>query len=143
MGKIKTDQLGRVKSLYYEKCLSMNDIAIELGVSINAVCYFMRKNLLKRRAGSENSALLFSCYSNQKPNKLIDFWSKITRIPKSQFIKPYVREDFRPDKEDKMKHGMVHIRYSDKKLLLQLMEWIEEFKGKYCVGTQVVNEDAL
>lgn len=204
MARIKEGQLNKVKSLYYEEGLSMNDVARELGVSIDAVCYFMRKNLLQRRAGAENSALLFSrkplsykikenlsvydlelrnagimlywaegyktmksnsvdfansdpimvvtfvnflrkicgvdpkrfrvllyCYSNQQPSELIDFWSKITKIPKSQFTKPYVRRDFRPGKEGKMKYGMVHIRYSDKKLLFQIMEWIREVQNKF------------
>ena len=194
----------------------MQDVAEKLNVSIDAVSYFMRKNLLERRSVSENSALLFGrkplsykikgtlstseielkiagvmlywaegyktskskgvdlanadpfmietfvkflrvicgvdhrrlrvllyCYSNQNTEQLIDFWSKLTKIPKSQFTRPYIREDFRKEKEGKMKYGMVHVRYADKKLLYQVMHWIEEFKLKHCVGTQVVNGDWL
>ena len=66
--------------------------------------------------------VLLYCYSNQNISELIDFWSKLTRIPKSQFSKPYVRVDYRKEKEGKMKYGMVHIRYADKKLLSQLMK---------------------
>ncbi len=195
----------------------MKAIGLELGASIDAVCYFMRKHQLKRRNGSENSTLLFSrkplsykvknklstsdlelkiagsvlywaegyktiksngidfansdqdmivifvsflrkicridakrlrvllyCYSNQNPAKLVDFWSKLTKIPKSQFTKPYVRKDFRLDKKDKMKMGMVHIRYSDKKLWLQVMQWIKEYQQKLLrVGGGVVNRTTL
>ncbi|MDP3763806.1 MAG: hypothetical protein Q8Q92_04170 [bacterium] len=195
----------------------MKAIGLELSVSIDAVCYFMRKHRLKRRDGSESSALLFSrkplsykiknnlsasdlelktagimlywaegykttksngidfansdqgmivvfvsflrkicgidakrlrvllyCYSNQDTNKLIAFWSKLAKIPISQFTKPYVRTDFRLDKKNKMKMGMVHIRYSDKKLWLQVMQWIKEYQQKLLrVGGGVVNRTAL
>ena len=194
----------------------MREVASRLGVSIDVVCYFMRKNNLARRSVVENETIKFErkplsyklrqvlgkfeenlklagvmlywaegyktskskgidfananplmvgtfvrflkeicgveqrrlrvllyCYSNQNTDKLIDFWTKLTRIPRGQFTKPYVRHDFRKEKSDKMKYGMVHIRYADKKLLAQVMGWIVEFQKKYCVGTQVVNEDAL
>ena len=87
--------------------------------------------------------VLLYCYANQNSDKIIDFWSKLTKISRSQFTKPYVRKDFREEKEGKMKYGMVHIRYSDKKLLSQIMSWIQRFQKRYCVGTQVVNEDWL
>ncbi len=194
----------------------MKTIALELGVSIDAVCYFMRHNNLARRSVSENESIklerkplsyklrqvsgmaernlklagamlywaegyktnkskgidfanadfmmvetfvkflreicgvdeerlrvLLYCYSNQNINNLIDFWSKLTKIPRSQFSKPYVRADYRKEKEGKMKCGMVHIRYADKRLLGQIMDWIKEFKVEHCVGTQVVNEEGL
>ena len=217
MALIHENQLDHVRFLYYQKYLSMKAIGSELGVSIDAVCYFMRKHKLERRNGSENSTILFSrkpisykiknslsasdlelktagimlywaegykttkskgidfansdqdmiavfisflrkicgvdakrlrvllyCYSNQSPAKLVDFWSKLTKIPKSQFTKPYVRTDFRLDRKDKMKMGMVHIRYSDKKLWLQVLQWIKEYQQKLLrVGGGVVNRTTL
>ena len=50
---------------------------------------------------------------------------------------------FRKGKENKMPYGLVHIRYNDKKLLFLVKQWIKEYKDTHCVGTQVVNEDAL
>lgn len=205
-----------VKKLYYRKKMSMKTISVQLGVSLDAVCYFMRKNNLVRRSVVENEAIKFKrkklsydlrqaldqsernlmlagimlywaegyktsksmgidfanadpfmveifvkflkeicgvdqkrlrvllyCYSNQSVGRLIDFWSKLTKIPRNQFSKPYVRQDFRKEKLDKMMYGMVHIRYADKKLLAQIMRWIQDFQKKYCVGTQVVNEEGL
>lgn len=70
------------------------------------------------------------CYANQDPKKLISFWSKQTRIPKSQFTKPYVRKDYKTDGR-KMKHGLVHIRYGDKKLLIDLISMIDYYVNKY------------
>lgn len=74
--------------------------------------------------------ILLYCYSNQKIEPLISFWSKLTKIPKKQFTKPYVRTDFRENGRV-MKYGMIHVRYSDKKLLIDLMQkmgyYIESF----------------
>ncbi|MBU3896120.1 hypothetical protein KKG36_02305 [Patescibacteria group bacterium] len=67
------------------------------------------------------------CYCNQDVPSLKSFWSALTKIPESQFIKPYVRTDFKKEKINKMPYGLVHIRYSDKKLLEQIKRWIEEF----------------
>lgn len=68
------------------------------------------------------------CYSNQNPPGLVRFWSKVTGVPKDQFTKPYIRKDFRLEKKDKMPYGLIHIRYSDKKLFLLIKKWIEEYK---------------
>ena len=65
------------------------------------------------------------CYSNQGIHALLEYWSKILEIPKSQFIKPYVRKDFDEKKKNVMPHGLVHIRYYDKKLLQQIKAEID------------------
>ncbi|MEA3450168.1 MAG: hypothetical protein U9Q85_04340 [Patescibacteria group bacterium] len=70
------------------------------------------------------------CYSNQKPVNLVDYWSKEIKISKKQFTKPYVRKDFNKNKVGKMKYGLIHIRYADRKLLDQMRIWIEECNKK-------------
>lgn len=65
------------------------------------------------------------CYANQNTEKLESFWSKITKIPRSQFQKTYVRKDYSPTKKGKMKHGLVHIRYNDQRLVTQIKNWID------------------
>ncbi len=67
------------------------------------------------------------CYSNQNVSQLISYWSRLTGIPKTQFTKPYVRNDFNPAKTGKMPYGLIHIRYSDKKLLLFFKYLIQKF----------------
>jgi len=67
------------------------------------------------------------CYANQDVSFLKQYWSNLTKIPISQFIKPYIREDFKIDKIDKMKYGLVHVRYADKKLFLKIKNWTEEY----------------
>jgi len=70
------------------------------------------------------------CYANQDIDSLKKHWNEVTRIPLNQFSKPYARKDFLPEKKDKMKYGLIHIRYSDKKLFLQIKEWTEEYLNK-------------
>lgn len=82
------------------------------------------------------------CYKNQNVKKLIKFWSKITRIPINQFSKPYIRTDFREDGR-KMENGMIHIRYSDKKLFLDIMNSISQYKKRFCVGGRAVKYKGL
>lgn len=74
--------------------------------------------------------VLLYCYANQDVEALKRYWHKLTKIPLNQFIKPYVRQDFLPGKRGKMKHGLVHIRYCDKKLVVQIKGWLEEYLRK-------------
>jgi hypothetical protein len=68
-------------------------------------------------------------YANQNVNENINYWSKITEISKSQFTKPYIRKDFDKSKINKMPHGLIHVRYSDKKLLNLIKSWIDKYKS--------------
>ena len=78
------------------------------------------------------------CYADQNVEEIKNYWSKITNIPLSQFTKPYIREDFQKKNGREMKCGMVHVRYSDKRLLLQIENWIKDYIQTR-VGTQAVN----
>jgi len=202
MGLIKDSKLKLIRSLYYDKQMSIAQIARHLGVSIDATFYFFRHHNLKRRGKKEQQAAAFSrkplsfklknkltvsdkelkslgvtlywgegykagetvdfansdpamirvflnflrkicgidksrlrvymyCYSNQHPDDLIVYWSGITAIPIQQFTKPYIRHDYQLGKEDKMRYGLIHIRYGDKKLWQILIKWIDEYKSRY------------
>jgi hypothetical protein len=74
--------------------------------------------------------ILLYCYSNQNVKDLIKYWSSLTKIPASQFTKPYIRNDYRTNGRI-MPYGMVHIRYNDKKLLSEIKNLIESCKSKY------------
>lgn len=88
---------------------------------------------LRRICGIDESKLraYLYCYANQNIDSLIDFWSKTTAISKEQFTKPYVRKDFDLQKIDKMKYGLLHVRYYDKKLLNLIRRWIREYIDKF------------
>lgn len=70
------------------------------------------------------------CYADQNVEALKKYWSGVTKIRLEKFIKPYVRQDFNPNGR-KMAHGLVHIRYCDKKLLFQIDTWIKEYCKKF------------
>lgn len=74
--------------------------------------------------------VLLYCHKNQDVEVLKRYWSRVTKVPLSQFTKPYVRNDFRKDGR-KMEYGMIHLRYHDKKLLLDIKNLIECYTTRY------------
>lgn len=87
-------------------------------------------NFLRNVCGVDEKRLrvYLYCYANQNIPRCVNFWSKVTKISKKQFTKPYIRKDYKDDKIGKMPYGMIHVRYSDKKLLEIIKNWIEEYK---------------
>ncbi len=73
------------------------------------------------------------CYENQNVPVLINYWSSVCHISQEQFTKPYIRKDFNLVQTRKMKFGMIHIRYNDKKLLLELKEMITQYGKKFAL----------
>ena len=82
------------------------------------------------RVDEDKLGVQLYCYADQDIEILKNYWYKRTSISLKKFIKPYVRNDFLPEKSGKMKYGLVHIRYTDKKLLMQIDEWIKEYCKK-------------
>ncbi len=71
---------------------------------------------------------------------VIQFWNKITQIPRSQFLHPYIRRKEPNYKGRVMPYGLVHIRYSDKRLLELIQQWICSYSSAVIrAGTQAVN----
>lgn len=64
------------------------------------------------------------CFSNQNTTNEIEYWSKLTQIPISQFNKPYISKP-KKQKHVKITHGVCHIVYSDKRLLTQILNDIK------------------
>ena len=83
---------------------------------------------LREICGVAESRLRVSlyAYANQNMEALNEFWSSITRIPTSQFTKPYVRALTPNVRKREMPRGLAHIRYSDKRLLELLKRWGQE-----------------
>ena len=77
------------------------------------------------RVKEKRLRVLLYCYSNQSVNKLINYWVRELKIPRNQFIKPYVRQDFNARKINKMPYGVVHIRYNDTKLYRQIIQEVD------------------
>jgi len=96
---------------------------------------YMAKLFLKMLKGiynvnSKRIRLYLYCYANQNPATLIQFWSQWLTVPKNQFTKPYIRQDFDEKKSQKMPWGLIHIRYSDTRLLSQIKADIDIIKSK-------------
>lgn len=89
--------------------------------------------------------VLLYCYTNQDIKTITRYWQELTGISLKQFIKPYIRKDFLPEKSGKMKYGLAHIRYADKKLFLKIQEWIKDYLkiNNIWVGGGVVNHSTL
>ena len=73
-------------------------------------------------------------YADQDIGQLQAYWSEATKIPLHQFIKPYVRQLTPNLSRRKMPFGLLHIRYSDKRLLQLILRWGQEFT-KFWAGT--------
>lgn len=77
------------------------------------------------RVNESKLRCLIYCYENQNTEELTNFWSLLTHIPKSQFQKPYVRKNGGV-KHNKMKHGVIHIVYSDTRLIQLILKEIRQ-----------------
>ena len=89
--------------------------------------------------------LYLYAYSYLDLKKTKNHWKNITGIPINQFTKPYVRKGNLNLSRRKLPYGLVHIRYNDKKLLLVIKSWIENYRDNILIwaGTQVAKGDRL
>ena len=60
------------------------------------------------------------CFSDQNSQKLIRFWCSQLGVEPRQFTKPYVRSTLNKGKRT-LANGVLHIRYSDKRLLEKIL----------------------
>ena len=70
------------------------------------------------------------CYSNQNLEEIKRYWLDNTLIPAEQFSRPYIRTDFAMKAGRQMENGLIHIRYCDKKLLIYILNEIEQYKNE-------------
>jgi hypothetical protein len=75
----------------------------------------------------ERLRLYLYTYSYLDLNEVKAFWHGATKIPLSQFTKPYIRKGHPNLSKRKLPHGLVHIRYNDKRLLQTIDAWIQEY----------------
>ncbi len=68
-------------------------------------------------------------YEGQNIRSLKRFWTDLLGLPEQAFVKPYIKKAATPGpRGPRMIHGLVHIRYSDKKLFKQIIKWIDEYR---------------
>ncbi|MBL7155513.1 MAG: hypothetical protein ISS90_00020 [Candidatus Omnitrophica bacterium] len=73
-------------------------------------------------------------FSDQNIDGLKRYWSEATGIPLQQFTKPYVKNMDNALKDRRMPHGMIHVRYHDKRLLKHIKHWISEYAELFDKG---------
>lgn len=112
--------------LYWAEGVKSSSSTVDFANSDSRMVKLFLKMLRKIYQVNESRLrVLLYCYSNQNKNHLIKYWSKQLKIPKSQFIKPYVRQDYKESKKGKMPYGLVHVRYNDKRLLARVIKDID------------------
>lgn len=72
-------------------------------------------------------------YADQDIEAITRYWSKKLSLPRTSFRYPYKKDNFKVGGK-KLLYGVVHIRYNDKKLLRDVLNLIESYRRKYCVG---------
>lgn len=89
---------------------------------------------LKSRYVLDNNRLHFSIYhySDQDLSALTDFWSTYLKVDKCLFKNSYRKENPNTAAR-KLPYGVLHIRYTDKKLLWDVLSLIKSYKVEFCV----------
>lgn len=95
----------------------------------NMVVIFWKFLLEICRVDKKRVRLHLYAYEGQDVQNLMQFWCTLIDLPKHHFIKPYIKKAAIPGpRGPRMVHGLVHIRYSDTKLLRQILQWIDEYR---------------
>jgi len=103
-------------------------------------------SFLRKICGIDNNRLRVHLYtySDQNLGKIKTYWQNIVEISPSQFNKPYIRKNNLNKSGRKLIHGLIQIRYNDKKLLEAIKFWINEYlDSNDWAGTLVANGDRL
>lgn len=131
--ELKTERLRTLKAigtmLYWGEGCKSDKVGVVDFANCDKSMIITFMKFLRNVCGVDENRLRVYLYlhTNQNIESCIEYWSEITKISKDQFTKPYVRKDFDESKKDKMPHGLIHVRYSDKKLLNLIKKWIREY----------------
>ncbi|MBI3322377.1 MAG: hypothetical protein HYZ94_01695 [Candidatus Omnitrophica bacterium] len=107
------------------------------------ILVFLR--FLREICGVAESRLrvFFYVYEKQDIAEIRRYWSSLTQIPESQFQKPYVSR-YRTDRahQNVLPYGVIHIRYSDTRLLQRLLALVQQEADAFLslgAGTKAAN----
>jgi len=97
---------------------------------IKVIMKFFRKFL---KIDDSKIKIQLMAHRNVDIDKAVEFWSKLTKIPTSQFIKTYAtasKSSKNKRKPNSLTFGTVHIRINDVKLFFRIIGWIDGLKSK-------------
>src|SRR3989344_3163617 len=109
-----------VAMLYYgegAKTGKTVDLANSDPVMLKIFLKFLRKIC---RIDENKLRFYLYCFSNQNPDELIGFWCNFLKIKKENLDRPYIK-DFNHKNKRTMPYGVLHIRYSDLRLLNKIL----------------------
>lgn len=110
-------------SLYLGEGNKRHDDTVDLAnCNEQIIKIFLRMLREIYRVDETRLRVLVYCHDNRNINDIINYWSTVTNIPVKQFTKPYIKASSIGHNSDKMRYGLIHIRYSDKKLWWKIME---------------------
>ncbi|MDP2693075.1 MAG: hypothetical protein Q8O88_05555 [bacterium] len=111
--------------LYYGEGAKTGNI-VDLANSDTKIAKLFIK-FLRNICGINEKKLRFYlyCFSDQKVNSLINYWSSQLSVEPNQFSKPYIRSTFNKRKRI-IPYGVIHIRYGDKKLLKKILSLCDQ-----------------
>jgi len=98
------------------------DMANSDGYVIKLFLKFLRKIC---RVDEQRLRFYLYCFSDQNSDILIKHWSNQLSVEIKQFTKPYVRSTLNRGNRS-MPYGVLHVRYSDKKLLIKILSLCSE-----------------
>ncbi len=86
---------------------------------------------LRNICGIQENRLRISLhlYEDQDETKIKKQWSEITNISLKQFYSSYIHQGKAGSYKKKSKYGTVSIRYADKRLFDQILDWIEKYSN--------------
>jgi hypothetical protein len=102
------------------------DFANSDGRAVKLFLKFLRKVC---RVDEKRLRFYLYCFSNQDVKNLINYWSSQLKAERSQFTKPYVRSTFNRGNRS-MPYGVIHVRYSDKRLLEKILSLCNSLVGE-------------
>lgn len=88
---------------------------------------------LRRICGvsEERLRVLVHMYPDHDEKEVLKFWTKITKIPLSQFNKSFVHAGKKGTYKKKSKYGTLALTYSDRQLLALLLRWVNEYRNRF------------
>ena len=124
--KLKTNHLFTTGiSLYWGEGEKANQGRVSVINSdprlIEYIALFYR-NVLKIPNSKLRVALFI--YKNHDLDKVTDFWSNLTKVPKDQFIKTQVLPSRSKLTKKKLEHGICNLYFSDTEINIKIRRWI-------------------
>lgn len=78
--------------------------------------------------------LILHMYDDQNEKELLGYWSKIAKIPSTQFYKVTVAKGKKGTYKKKSRYGTIEVRYYNTKLHKIILNWINSYFKRYNAG---------